>query len=564
MNELFNGSLISIAENKEDETKVIAKFLVCPLDVLNANKVGLREKDLTDEEKVGLVGEPLVCKVVKNIHGDYDFSGHNMKKFKEIDKDGNIVTRTDFDTSPIGYHTEMSIEEVELDGVKRRCFVATANIWKRYWRAIEVIERLGDSLRTSWEIGYKDFYIDKGGKWIRNINWLGNCVLGENVKPAYSSAGLLEVAEESAEMQLVIAFTEDLEQQGSIAEKSVEDINMPKGGNEMAENTEKVVEEIEATEQTQEAESVEETTTEESTQENEPNNEIEDSAKCGGNKKVKKAEEDEEDEEDLEDSAKCGDKKKKAKAEKETETSAMTMDDIYNKVREAINKDGDEYYYIVRLYPLEFKVIACKCWSDDAEDEMVEFTYVVDENEEIHTTGKRDVRMVFVSKDIYVSQSTELSEKVENIVKLGEIIQSKDTIISEKDTIIKEKETVISEKDVIISELEPFKAQIEEMQRVQREAELSEKRESLRKFALSSKYITEEDIETSEVIKQAIENLDEKAIKVAIAEKVIEVASNNQEIEVSETTQMLKKDLQMTYEYAGENPISAWLKKKNK
>lgn len=499
----INGSLISLSES-EDLTKKFAKFLLCPLDESNKNKVGIREKDISNEEFQTLIGQPLVCKVVVDPKTkEYDFSGHNMKRIKQFDEEGKEITIVDFDTSPIGFHTSVEVEDVEVEGITKRCLTATVTLWTRYYRALDVIERLGEKLRTSWEVSYDSFYTQKGVKWLKDIQFLANCCLGSNVTPAYSDAGLLEVAEENTDMQLAIAFMEDLQEEiESNVENSTEDIKNNNEGDEVI-----------------------------------MSKEIKD----------------------------------------KTEIASVTANDLYEKVRKAINAtDENNYYYIARLYPYEYKAYAYN-WNQDSEDSYIEFTYVVNSDDTVSITAQQDVKMVFIAKEVQETaiaeletklsdKETELSTKVDEIIKLGETIQSKDTVISEK-------EAVIVEKDTIISELEPFKAQIEEIQAKEKEAEIAEAKEDLKQKALSSKYVTEEDLETSEVLKTAIENLDEKSVKIFIAEKVMEVANKQPEaietsegnagIEVSETAKpVVKQELETNYTYNNEeNAILNWIKK---
>ena len=54
--------------------------------------------------------------------------------------------------------------------------------------------------------------------------------------------------------------------------------------------------------------------------------------------------------------------------------------------------------------------------------------------------------------------------------------------------------------------------------------ELAEKQEALKKEAISSKYVTEEDFINNEVLKEALSSCDEKTIKSFIADRVIEQA----------------------------------------
>ena len=243
---ILNGSFISLSESKDDYSRKEAKFLICPLDESNLNGTGIKEEDISNDEIQTLVGQPLVTKVVFNEKTkEYDFSGHLRKNVYKIDKDGNIIKFSDFtSTSPIGYHTSIEIQDIDIGGVSKRCLVATVTLWTRYYHAMEVIERLGTSLKTSWEISYKESYMEDGIKWIKSLLFLANCVLGTTISPAFQTAGLLEeVAEIEVEDELAIAMLNDINELSSQSdENSVNDkLKNNKGGNvEMTKENENI------------------------------------------------------------------------------------------------------------------------------------------------------------------------------------------------------------------------------------------------------------------------------------------------------------------------------------
>jgi hypothetical protein len=467
----LDGKLFSLSQSN-DGTTLDAKFLICPLDEANLNLVGLREADLTDAEKNGLTNQPVVCKVIKNSDGQYDATGHNMKIKYETNEKGDLVKVYDFDTSPVGFHTSTQIEEIEIGGVKKRCITATAKLWTRYTNFMKALQYLIDNGKvvTSWEIAFDDSYIENNIKWLKDITWLGNCILGSTVSPSYRDAGLLELAEENEEVKLAVAFTQDLETEISSqsVEITVEDITIKNQGgtDNMTEN------------------------------------------------KTKK------------------------------EIASLTSDDIYTKVRSAINATNDEkWYYIAMLFPLEFRAIAYS-YGREKDSDFVEFTYVVSSDETVSITAQKEVEMVFIPKENYDTVVSELQAKVTTIEsKLAE----KETELSTKlDEVIKlgeeivNKETALSQKDIIIAELTPYKEKIEVAETVAKEAEIAQKKEDLKKFALKGGYILAEELETSEELIKAIDELNEKAIKLEIAERVMaklelaEKETKEKEVETSE------------------------------
>lgn len=105
---------------------------------------------------------------------------------------------------------------------------------------------------------------------------------------------------------------------------------------------------------------------------------------------------------------------------------------------------------------------------------------------------------------------TQLSEKDDKIVELGGTIQTLNDTIAEK--------------NIEISELQPIKEKYEQEMAEKEAKELAEKQEALKKEAISSKYVTEEDFANNEVLKEALSSCDEKTIKSFIADRVIEQA----------------------------------------
>lgn len=496
----INGGLIDLSEIKEgDSSRKEAKFLLCPLNEANGNGVGLKEEDLTDDEIQSLVGQPLVTKLIYDSKTKtYDFSGHLRKQVYKIDKDGNVVSFSDFtSTSPIGYHTGVGIEDIDIDGVIKRCLVATVTLWTRYYHAMDVIDRLGTQLKTSWELSYADTYEEDGVQWRKGITFLANCVLGTNVTPAYKSAGLLEEVAEELNNELEIAMLDDLKEikNDSQSDNSVEDISNLKGGVEDMEKDNKV------------------------------------------------------------------------------EQSALSTNDIRNKVANAIystQKDG-RYYWGVIVRPYDFVAYASLDTSDSNEDDYTKFTYVVNSDDTVSITGQEDVKMVFIpkadSEEISEMETKlnevniSLAEKVDEIVKLGETIKSL--------------ETSIAEKDGIIAELEPIKVQMEEAEKKAKEEEDNKKKAELSEMLVGSKYFTQEEVEQSEELQEAINKMDESTLKIKLAERVVEQASKitNEKPEVKDEVSEKKENIEVStnlnseeFDYATEkeNALLGILNKKSR
>lgn len=472
-NIILNGQVLEMSTSENNDLRV--KFLICPLDVVNANNTGIKEEDITDGEKVGLKGKAVVTKVVKRGKDDYDFDGHNMSVITNVDKDGNTKKEYIFDTNAVGYHENVYIEDVEIDDVVQKCIVADAIIWERYPKVIEVIKKLGTGLRTSWEIFYKDCYFENGKKWIKDLTWWGNCMLGRNIAPAYKIAGAIEISEEDTqEIDFANATMQDL----SVGGNSINLNNSNKGGMRMGEKI---------------------------------------------------------------------------------ENSSLTVEDLRSKILSAIYAtEGDgRYYYGAFVYPYEYAAYAKLHSQDSKVEDYVKFTFTVNSDDTVSITSQEDVKMVFVPKVDYDAAITEIASKDEEIIKLGGVIKTHEATIAEKDT--------------MISELQPFKEQMEEAQRQVKEAEIAQKREDLKQKALKSNYITEEEIETSQEVKDAIENLDEKSLNSIIGKRVVEYASKVADKKADgegtiETSESHKKNVKIetnlnNYTYVNDNPIFKFISK---
>lgn len=468
--EVFSNN-IEIAE--DDKGNLLIDFVLCDFET-NGNGKKINREGAEDKIK-SLLNMPLVGRI-KTENGVTDFTGHNQKR-KYVKEGNELKIKTYLDTEAIGTFTGVEIREIE----DKEYICAKALLWGRFENAKNIIlERFanGEPIKSSWELVITDSHAEiYGGKQIEvidNFYFIGNCVLGSNVSPAYKCAGVqeLQVAEEISD------FNKELS--SAIAQ----DINiLGKERRDMMENEEKKV------------------------------------------------------------------------VSEEVEVSALTLGDIRRRVSRLIyqiENEEDYWLYDSIIYPLENTAFFSKEGGDNLEDDYLKVIYSIDDKGEISIVSKEDVKMTFVPKESVVEVSelekvkTDLSEKVDSIVKLGESL--------------KEKEVVISEKEKEISELSVFKDQVAEIQRIEAEKELERKRDICKETVLSSKYLTEEDIETSEELKDAILNCDENKIKILIAEAVLK-ANIKKEVEVSEKKKEKVDCLNLSstnkYEYSNEttNPL---------
>jgi chromosome segregation ATPase len=126
-------------------------------------------------------------------------------------------------------------------------------------------------------------------------------------------------------------------------------------------------------------------------------------------------------------------------------------------------------------------------------------------------------------------KETELSAKISSIVDLGKNISEKETVIAQKEELLQAKETEIAE-------LLPYKEEVNKINAEKEALEIAEKKEAFKNEYLSTKLISDKDLEIAEV-KEAIETMDDSKMKIFIAQKVIDNAKSGKpqaEIEVSE------------------------------
>ena len=102
-----------------------------------------------------------------------------------------------------------------------------------------------------------------------------------------------------------------------------------------------------------------------------------------------------------------------------------------------------------------------------------------------------------------------------------------------------EASTKIQSLNKSIAELMPYKESFEQAEQVRIEKETSAKRETLKKFAINSNFISETELSSDESIKICIDNVDEKGLKAIIAERFVKSLdvktedTNSKEVETS-------------------------------
>lgn len=358
------SSQVYLAENQENPNSHFAKFVICDFG-RNKNGVSINKETIKDWIST-LLNQPLVGKISMKSDGGYDFTGHNLKIVKKKDAYGYEYDVVEFDTSAFGSFTDVAVETID----DKEYIVATAEIWKRFSKACEVImERIkAGTLHTSWEISVDDSVptiVD--GMVTKVINagrFIGHCLLGEDVEPAYDSSGLLQIAssEYGSDIEIAESLIADMLADSNIKNNERED-TMAKA---KVDETKKVDDVLEV-----------------SDSENEQN----------GNS---------------------------------VDTSQLTHDDIVRRIEAQLQRG-----YVYYIFPEE-NVCLVRHWGLD-DLEYHKYTYTV-EDDEVTISEPETIKLVFSVKDINSKVEEfekQIAEKDELILRSSTEVQSLKSEISE-------------------------------------------------------------------------------------------------------------------------------------
>jgi peptidoglycan hydrolase CwlO-like protein len=515
--EYFYSRNICCSEVTEHPDHYLAKFVICDFSV-NGNQVALNRETIESWMST-LVGNPLVGKLVVAPRGELDFSGHNMKVVTRKDDDGNEYKTAEFDTDAFGSFQSVGIEKIDDTDF----IVASCKIWKRYPKACATILRRIESgtLNTSWEIdvlkAHKGIVGGRMAKIIDDGVFTAHCLLGANVEPAYKCSKLLEVAETDFGLELANAYIEDTKEISNIEsnEKEAKNLELNKDKETQTAQVENPTE-TEQAEQTATESTTKPTTpaepdvqTSEEGSETPPPTEPETSTEPAG----------------------------EPEPESTTETSSLTGRDLYMKLEDAVSKISSDYY-MTDMFP-EDHTIWCKKWGYMNELDYIMFPYTV-EGDEVSLGEPQNITLT-----VSVSQvNTKIDELNKTVASLNTELQSA------KDE---------------IAELTPYKEQAEKAAAEKAEAELAQRKENLRQYAISSKMITEAELTGEGEFASMIENLDEAGINGVIASRCVEAAKNakpaEKKIETSEVhkPESIKLNLNETkYNTTNANKRDAW------
>lgn len=512
--EYFYSRNICCSEITEHPDHYLAKFVICDFSV-NGNQVALN-RDTIESWMSTLVGNPLVGKLVVAPKGELDFSGHNMKVVTRKDSEGNEYKTAEFDTDAFGSFQSVGIEKIDDTDF----IVASCKIWKRYPKACATILRRieNGTLNTSWEIdvlkAHKGIVGGRMAKIIDDGVFTAHCLLGANVEPAYKCSKLLEVAETDFGLELANAYIEDTKEISNIEsnEKEAKNLKLNKDKETQTAQVENPTE-IEQAEQTDTESTTEPTTpaepdiqTSEEGGETPPPTEPEAGTEPAG------------------------------EPEPAPETSSLTCNDLMKKLSEAVHKVNSDMY-LMEMFPEEH-MIWCKQFDRMNDLDYIMFSYIVEGNE------------VSLGEPQKITLTVSISEVNTKIAELNSTIASLNTELQ-------------SAKEEVAS-LAPYKDQAEKAEAEKAAAELAQKKEDLRQYALSSKMITEAEVSEGGNYASLIEDLNETGIKSVIAERCVEAAkkaSAEKKIETSEVhkSESIKLNLNETkYNTTSANKRDAW------
>ena len=380
-NIVFYSDQVYLSENSNPDS-YIAKFIICDFG-RNKNGVAL-DRNTIENWMSTLKNKPLVGKIKMRYDGEYDFTGHNVREVEKVDENGNKYREVEFDTEAFGTFFDVAIETIN----DKEYIVASCEIWKRFTKACEIIvNRIQEgSLSTSWEISVEKSTqgIIDGlmTKIIQAGRFIGHCLLGKNVSPAYDSSGLLEIASTNYDMEFAEALSQDILSQGLDKENEAKEENNLQSNIETQvaeENVEETVVETPVAETT-------ESSTETEVTENKD----------------------------------------------ETEVSQLTEYDLRKKICEACRAKLDKWCWISFHFPVE-KEVWLEVDGRESELDFVRMTYTV-ENDTITVSDPENVKLTVSIAEVntkIAELEAEVSTKDEAIIKSGEEIARLKTEISE-------------------------------------------------------------------------------------------------------------------------------------
>lgn len=502
----LSSEIIEISENT---SYLELTSRICYYDDVNKNNVLLPSEGAAEKAET-LINMPVQAKYRVNIKGEPTFGGHEVHK----DQDGNFY----FDTSSIGTHTEVYIEnaDVKVNGTIKNlpCLYAKYRIWKRYENYVAAVRRLFSlgKLYGSWEIIVSSYEFNDGIKTITDYEFIANTLLGyENASPAYGvdAKAISLSTEENNRLLVAEALSQDIISQGSdkLNNQEKEDDVLNKDEKNIA-SSEVDIQEV----------YVDETIVAESNDASDIDSNSDETSMEEVNDVSEKKDDDVTDEDDDKEKEVSKRKKCRASTDDEKEVSALTYEDLYQRVDKACRDKIDVWCYISFWFPEEHEAW-CRYGGGETELDLLKFGYTVSDDGTVSVSDPEKVVLSISPANI----NTTVSEYEKAIAEKDEVI-------------IKASSEITSLKSENI-ELSQYREKFTQMEQEKIAAELAEKKEALIASVVKSGQITKEEIETSEELSGYVDNLDKKSLMAIVGERLSASVNSreNADVETSST-----------------------------
>ena len=467
----------NVIELSEHKTYIELTRRLCYYDYPNLNGVQLNS-DTAEEKAQSLLMQPVVAKY-KRIRNKDDLGGHECS----VDNHGNVT----FGTVPIGVNVAVEIKNdtinINNNTVETPCLFATSRIWTRNKNVCSAIKRLfaEGKLHSSWEILTENAEYVNNVKILKDYVFEADALLGSTSNPAYGECAttLCVASAEDPEILLSEAIANDfnIDNSETKEDKTLKIIKNESVTASENENTDVVTDEV--VETSQETIAIDTAETDSETSEVEKSNS---------------------------ESVDDNDSDEKSEDTQTVEVSELTVRDLRVKI-EKLCRAKIRYCWVAFMFPNE-KYVLVECDDRESELEYMKFTYEVN-GDEVTIGEPEKVKLVVSVANI----NDEIAEKNNAIIKANEEIVS---LKSENENLMK------------------YKEMFEKSEAEKAEQELAKKKECLRKYAIKSGYISSEEIETSDEIKNLIDSVDENGIKAIIVDRLM-AQKNESDVVTSET-----------------------------
>ena len=396
---------------------------------------------------------------------------------------------------------ESWIEERPVAGYtgNKFCIMIRAKLWStRYPEYFAVLDKLWaeNNVKSSWELTVQEAVQTLKGRILKAFSFIGNTLLGSSVLGAVPGAGVYEYAQADPELELAAALSKDVCRVNRAQRE--EDKSLDNENNVAVETSTPVVEEV----QTAEPVAEEVTATAESAAE--------------GNEQDPQTAETQVAEEVVGVEAQT--------STDSVEQSQLTWRDLRGRINEAYRAQHNNWGWVAFWFPADNEA-----WIEpetrENELEYVKVTYTV-ENDVVTITDAVNVTLTV------------------SVAEINEAIAARDN------SLVKANEQIV-ELTAQVATLRPYKEAADAAEQVRIEAETAAKREAFRAKVVATKLFTEDELETSEVLRTMIDSMDEAALKSEIAERFMaKMETTEAEAEVVEQASLKVED---TRTVVGEN-----------